>query len=341
MTTVRAATRIIARDDSPLVSICIPTYNGAPWIREAIESVLAQDYQRLEIIVCDDASSDETVSFARAFADPRIRVFSNRPRVGMVRNWNRCVRASSGDYVKLLMQDDLLAPGCVGRTIEVMEAHPHVGMVFSPRAVLLDDPNDPDARGWEKRFGVLHAPFGQLAIVNDGRVMFDRMRRDRFRGCWMGEPTAVMIRRRALQGVGLFNTRLRQVTDLEMWLRIAFFYDVGFVPDPLVTIRVHSGSVSAVNGRSGAAWLDRVWLIEGLRAHSGIGAALGWRAEALIWYYLLRSFGKRLLGDRRWAKWSQGADLRDYLKFRRAHDSHALHEALTAGLDDRDARFGA
>jgi glycosyltransferase involved in cell wall biosynthesis len=341
MTIMRTATRSPARDGSPLVSICIPTYNGAPWIGEAIESALAQDYQRLEIIICDDASSDETVAMARTFGDPRVRVLSNAVRVGMARNWNRCVRASTGDYVKLLMQDDRLAPACVGRMVEVMEAHPAAGLIFSPREILLDDPDDPDALLWKERFGILHTPFGPLAQVNDGRAMFDRMRSDRFRGCWMGEPTAVMIRRRALQDVGLFNARLRQVADLEMWLRMAFFHDVGFVPDPLVTIRVHSRSATAVNGRTGAAWLDRVWLVEGLRAHPDIRVALGRWAEALIWYSILRSSGKRLLGDRRWAKWPQGADFRNYVRFRLAGGYDSLHEALTLTPADDDAQFGA
>ena len=322
-------TRVLARDGSPVVSICIPTYNGAPWIVETIESALAQDYQRHEIIVCDDASSDETVAMAREFGDPRVRVLANHVRVGMARNWNRCIRASNGDYVKFLMQDDRLAPACVGRMLEVMEAHPPVGLVFSPREVQFDDPNDPESSLWTERFGVLHAPFGQLSQVNDGRAMFDRLRDGQFIHNWIGEPTTVMVRRQALRRVGLFNVRLRQLTDLELWLRIVFFHDVGFVPDPLTTFRVHRRSASATNEQTDRAWLDRVWLLEGLRANQEIRAALGRRTEALIWFYLLRSTGKRLVSRggmiRRYA-----GDLRDYLRFRLRRDRDILHEALTA-----------
>jgi glycosyltransferase involved in cell wall biosynthesis len=320
-------TRASAMDGSPpLVSICIPTYNGAPWIAEAIESALAQDYQRHEVIVCDDASSDATVAVARASGDPRIRVLANQVRVGMAGNWNRCIRASNGDYVKLLMQDDRLDPTCIGRMLEVMEAHPHVGLVFSPREVLIDDPNDRDASLWKKRLGTLHAPFGPLSEVNDGRAMFDRMGGARFRYNWIGEPTVVMVRRRALQRVGLFNLRLRQLTDLEMWLRIAFFHDVGFVPDPMATFRVHRHSASAANERTGTAWLDRVWLLEGLREQPEIKAALGPTTEALIWFYILRSTVKRLIeGPPRTIR-SHMADLRDYLRFRMVRDRDALHE---------------
>ncbi|HEY8870340.1 MAG TPA: glycosyltransferase [Candidatus Limnocylindrales bacterium] len=333
-------TRVSARVGSPLVSICIPSYNGAPWIVEAIESALAQDYQRHEIIVCDDASSDETVAMAREFGDPRLRVLANQVRVGMARNWNRCVRASNGDYVKLLMQDDRLASTCVRRMLDVMDAHPDVGLVFSPREVQLDDPNDPESSLWKERFGVLHASFGPLSLVNDGRAMFDRLRDGQFRHNGIGEPTVVMVRRRALIRVGLFNVRLRQLTDLELWLRIAFFHDIGFVPDALATFRVHRRSVTAANERTGAGWLDRVWLLEGLRAHPEIRAALGSTTEALIWFDILRSTGKRLIGKRAGTMPSQTADLRNYLRFRLGRDRRPLHEVLMADRNG-EARLGA
>lgn len=317
-----------------MVSICIPSYNGALWIAEAIESALAQNHHDLEVIVCDDGSTDETVSVARAFRDPRVRVLANEVRVGMARNWNRCVQASSGQYVKFLMQDDRLVPGCVSSMLEVMEADPRVGLVFSPREVQLDDPIDPDSLLWKRRFGVLHTAFGPIAHVNDGRAMFNRMRGARFAHNWIGEPTAVMVRRQVLEHVGLFNVRLLQRTDLEMWLRIAFFYRVGFVPDSLATFRVHRRSASMNNQKSDRAWLDRVWLLEGLRAYQEIRAALGAGAEASIWFYLIRSMGKRLIGLRGPVIRMYSVDLRDYLSYRLERGRHALHQGLEADRTD-------
>jgi glycosyltransferase involved in cell wall biosynthesis len=337
-------TRLSARDGSPVVSICIPTYNGAPWIVEAIESALAQDHEHLEIIVCDDASSDETVAMAREFGDPRVRVLANQVRVGMARNWNRSIQASNGDYVKPLMQDDRLASTSVRRMLDVMDRHPGVGLVFSPREVQLDDPNDPESSLWKERFGVLHAPFGPLSQVNDGRAMFDRLRDGQFRHNWIGEPTVVMVRRRALLRVGLYNVRLRHLTDLEMWLRIAFFHDIGFVPDALATFRVHRRSVTVANERTGKAWLDPLWLLEGLRAHPEIRAALGSTTEALTWFSVLRSTGRRFIGKRAGTMRSQRADLRKYLGFRHGRDRRPLHGVLAAdrngGLGLRTTRAG-
>jgi hypothetical protein len=219
--------------------------------------------------------------------------------------------------------------------LDVMTADPRVGLVFSPREVQLDDPEDPVSILWQQRFEILHTPLAPLSRVNSGRAIFERLRDGQFRHNWIGEPTAVMLRRRALVRVGLFNVRLRQLADLEMWLRIAFFYDIGFVPEELATFRVHRRSASVANERTGTAWLDPVWLFEGLREYPEIRTALGSTTEALIWLYVLGSTGKRLIGNAAGTMWPQTSDLRNYLRFRFGRDRGSLHEALTAHRDGK------
>jgi Glycosyl transferase family 2 len=326
-----AQPRASSASDRPTVSICVPTFNGALWIREAIESALAQDFPDSEVVVCDDASSDDTVAVARQFEDTRVRVVANVERVGLARNWNRCVQASHGAYVKLLMQDDRLAPDCVGRMLEVIRDDPEVGMVFSTREIELDDPADPASILFRERFGEPHARLGPLARVNDGRTLFAAMERDRFRDNLIGEPTAVLVSREALLRLGLFNVKLRQLTDLEMWLRIAYFYKVGFVSVPLVTFRVHKRSASVANERSGSDWLDRVWLLEGLRANPEIRGRLAGRAGARVWLLNYANVGKRLVADGPRALRPHLRELGRYLRFRLGRRrGEALHEPLIA-----------
>ncbi|MGZ6268895.1 MAG: glycosyltransferase family 2 protein [Candidatus Limnocylindrales bacterium] len=323
--------RALAAPDVPTVSICIPTFNGALWIREAIESALAQDFGDIEVVVCDDASTDDTVAVARQFDDPRVSVVVNRERVGMARNWNRSMQASRGGYVKPLMQDDKLAPDCIGRMLEVMRESPRIGMLFAPREIELDDPADPASILFRERFGRPHTRLGQLARVNDGRTLFATMERDRFRDNLVGEPTSVLVSREALVRLGLFNVKLRQLTDLEMWLRIAYFYDVGFVSAPLATFRVHKRSASVANERSGSGWLDRVWLLEGLRAHPEIRRGLSWRRVARLWLLTYANAGKRLFADGPHALRPHVRELGDYLRFRLGRRrGDALHEPLVA-----------
>jgi glycosyltransferase involved in cell wall biosynthesis len=326
-----AQPRALSAPEDPIVSICVPTFNGALWVREAVESALAQDFPDFEIVVCDDASSDDTVAAARQFADRRVRVVANRERVGMARNWNRCVQASRGAYVKLLMQDDRLAPDCVGRMLEIMRESSGVGMVFSAREIELDDPADPASIRFRERFGTLHARLGPLARVNDGRTLFAAMERDRFRDNLIGEPTAVLVSREALLRLGLFNVELRQLTDLELWLRIAYFSDVGFVSAPLATFRVHKRSASSANERSGSGWLDRVWLLEGLRAHPEIRRRLSGRAGARLRLLTYANAGKRLVTDGPRAVPPHLRELGHYLRFRLGRRrGEVLHEPLAA-----------
>lgn len=304
---------------SPTVSVCIPTFNGAPWICEAIESALSQDFSDLEVVVCDDSSSDDTVELAGQFRDERVRVVANRERVGMARNWNRSVKESKGAYIKFLMQDDRLAPGCVGRMLEVFGESPGIGMVFCSRELVLDDPDDPASVLFAQRFGELHSRLGPLARVNDGRTLFAAMQRDRFRDNMIGEPTAVMVSREALVKLGLFNVQLHQLTDLEMWLRIAYSYRIGFISEPLATFRVHGRSASSLNERSGSGWLDRVWLIEGLRTKAGVR----------VWMLTYANAGKRLVTDGPRAMRSHLRELGHYLRFRfRRRSGDVLHEPL-------------
>jgi len=316
-------------EGSPAVSICIPTYNGAAWVGDAVQSALDQEFSDIEIVVCDDASTDDTVLRAGQIDDDRVRVIANVERVGMSRNWNRCVAESRGAYIKLLMQDDRLTPDCVGRMLDAMKTNPSVGLVFSRRTLEFDDPGSEASELFRRRFGDLHGRLGLLSAVNDGRRLFAVMEQDRFRDNMVGEPTAVMVSRLALSRLGMFNVNVRQLTDLEMWLRVAYYFDVGFIVEPLATFRVHRQSASASNERSGSDWLDRVWLLEGLRMHPEIRRRLHSRAGLRIWLLTYAHSGKRLIADGPRALPSHLRELGHYLRFRaRRRGADSLHEPL-------------
>lgn len=255
---------------SSLVSICIPTYNGARWIRESIRSALDQTHERLEILVVDDRSTDNTLDIVSTFQDHRVRVTVNERNLGIVGNRNRCIRLSKGSFVKFLFQDDLLYPDCVEKMVRLFDTYEQVGMVFAPRDIILENPDDPIAVAWKKRHHTLHARFKGLAEFNRGIDLFEQWLTIGFRQNWVGEPSNVMLRKSCLDQVGLFNTRMRACSDYEMWIRMMYFYDVGFVNEPLSAFRVHSASASSIQARQNRSWLDMMWLLEGLLAHDEI-----------------------------------------------------------------------
>jgi glycosyltransferase involved in cell wall biosynthesis len=301
-----------------------------------LESASCQDYPSIEIVVADDASTDETLAIAGSFADDRVRILRSRRRLGMAANWNRAIHEARGEYIKMLMQDDRLAPDCVSTMAAVLSRHSSVGFVFAARIVELEDEDNVDAVSWRFRFGNLHSALEPLNELNDGVRLVEIMRRERFAKNHIGEPIVVMIRRAALERVGLFNVRMVQLVDLEMWLRLCAAYDVGFVRRPLATFRVHGASASTRNRLSGAGWLDRVWLLEGLQQDPDLRRYVGWRIELVVWARAVLGEVKReatrILGGR-WPEILRHAgEARQYLEFRHARPRPRLHGSLDVPL---------
>ena len=251
------------------ISVCIPVLNGERWLGAAIASVLAQTRTDFELLVVDNRSTDGSLDLACELArgDERIRVVENAKTIDAVPNHNRCLELAKGELVKFLHHDDLMRPDCIERMAAVFEANPRVGLVFSRREILLEDPGDPGAQAWKRGHEVLHGGFGPLAEVNDGRTLLAQYLPS-FGGedfaNWIGEPSATMIRRSAAERAGGFDERVRQSFDIELWLRLLATHDVGFIDEPLVTFRHHGESLSAALAGRHGDWLDRLWIFEGL-----------------------------------------------------------------------------
>ena len=111
----------------PSVSVCIPTYNRAGMLEEAISSVLAQTFQDFELIICDNASEDQTESVVNSINDQRIKYFRNSSNLGSRGNWNRCLRESRGEFIALFPDDDMMMPENLLEKVGVLKAHPGVG----------------------------------------------------------------------------------------------------------------------------------------------------------------------------------------------------------------------
>lgn len=127
----------IPRNEQPLVSVVTPVYNGAEYITECIESVLAQGYENWEHLVVDNCSTDGTLEIARGYEarDPRLRVLSPGVFVDLVESGNRSLREISPEskYTKVLHADDWLFPDCLERMVELAERNPSVGVVSAYR----------------------------------------------------------------------------------------------------------------------------------------------------------------------------------------------------------------
>ena len=144
-------------DWSPLVCICIPTYNAEKTIRETLVSVVNQRYSNLIILVVDNASTDGTLAVVETFSDPRISIHRNEVNVGGEGNFNRCIQLARGKYTAIYHADDVYEPQMVERQVAFLEANPDAGVVFTA-ASLIDD----NGKIIDRRKTLLEADFHDL-----------------------------------------------------------------------------------------------------------------------------------------------------------------------------------
>lgn len=218
----------------PLVSICIPVYNGADFISDAIVSAISQTYTNIEIIVIDNKSTDCTVDIVRSFQDDRIRLVLNETNVGAVANFNKCLKEATGKYVKLLLADDLIYPECVEKQVSVLELPGHEGVVMAccKRDIFFDSGRRLMRRGFLRANGVLCGCSAIRKSLRSG-------------GNLIGEPSAVLVRSSLLREVEGFRESTNFVVDLDLWCRLLLKGDIYISQEALCGFRVRNKSWSA------------------------------------------------------------------------------------------------
>ena len=266
------------------VSVCLPIYNGALYIRDAIHSILNQTVIPQEIIVSDSGSSDGSENIVREEArraQAKLIILPTKTP-GMVANWNSAIRAASGKYIKFLFQDDLLHSNCLEEMVKVAESDKRIGLVFSPRELLVEPSaeNDPLTK-WLQKYQNLSAAFGNLKTNQPGSLLLRSSELLQQPLNKIGEPTAVLVRTDLFGNVGLFNENMRQLVDMEMWVRLMATSHVGYIPRALSSVRVHARQAS---GRHTTQEIDRFEkdrLQDTLRT-SAIYPLLHWRVKCAL-----------------------------------------------------------
>jgi glycosyltransferase involved in cell wall biosynthesis len=215
----------------PRVSILIPTYNHARYLGEAIDSALGQAFPSLEVLVVDNASTDETPAvIAARSGDPRLRAVRNERNIGMVPNWNRAADLARGAYLVVLSSDDRLRPGMVERAAAVLDRNPLVGFVHGTAAYIdasgriTEERHAQDHREDFIRPGLEYLP----AVVRRNPVIF----------------AASLFRRSAAGPSPIFEERFRMIADQQLWLRILLGHDAAFIAAPAAEYRIHEGQMT-------------------------------------------------------------------------------------------------
>ena len=213
-----------------LVSVVLPVYNGLPYLKEAIATILTQDIE-FELIVSDDNSHDGSKEIVQELSDSRIRVLTNTTNAGIFGNLNRCIAAAEGQFIQAFSQDDLMKPGYLASQVRLLQKYPEAGLVYgTPDCIdkngALIRPHDRDTT---PEF------IDQALYVWIGT----------YYGALPPSISSIMVPRRTIEMVGPFDPNYPVAGDIEFYNRVSERFPILRNMEVLHTIRSHSGMMSA------------------------------------------------------------------------------------------------
>lgn len=246
----------------PVVSVVIASYNHGRHVAACVASALDQGLDGLEVVITDDGSSDDTVAQIQALADARIRLKAFPANRGACAAMNDAIRRSRGEFIAVLNSDDVFLPGKLQRQVALLRQRPELAAVFAwPR--FIDEQGRPFDDPSHKDHSVFHVNHpDRFAWL---RHFFDH-------GNALCHPTA-MVRRSAYERVGLYDQRLAQVPDLDMWIRMCTRFEIGVEPIASTGFRIRDGLQNASAARPEVVVRDAWERAHILRHYPGLPSA--------------------------------------------------------------------
>jgi len=240
---------MVPQNIMPKISVCIPNYNGAKFLRQAVESVLSQEYHDYELVIvdnCSDDDSEELINNLMKECNGVIRSYRNERNIGMAGNLNKCLEYARGAYIKFLCADDLLLPGCLEQMANKLDMNKSAVLVTSARQLVDEHGKQLAIERYAGRD--LIVPGSQVII----RCLYGRN--------YIGEPSAVMFRKDV--DAGVFRVDMSQLLDLDMWFQLLEHGNLLYINEPLCAIRRHESQMSHTNLKAGLVVENHVKLYD-------------------------------------------------------------------------------
>jgi glycosyltransferase involved in cell wall biosynthesis len=210
----------------PTISVLMSVYNGANYIVESIDSILAQTVTEFEFIIIDDCSVDKTSQILNTYAqqDNRIRIIRNPENKGLTASLNIGLAEAQGKYVARQDADDISLPQRFKKQIQYLEAHPE-SVLTSSNIGIIDD--EGKYRDTLKRAAPPNLVYWYLLFYNH-----------------VGGHSSVMFRREAVLEVGGYNTSYRYSQDYDLWTRLLYQGEIAILPETLIHWRTHPSNIT-------------------------------------------------------------------------------------------------
>jgi len=246
----------------PRVTVLMTVYNGLPYLREAIDSVLDQSFTDFEFLIVDDASTDRSTQTVESYSDDRIRLFRNVTNIGQNASLNKGLAEARGEFIVRLDQDDVCLPGRIEKQVAFLTANPQISVVGT-WAYSIDDRSRKTAI-WKWNVD----DFGRLV----GLLVLGR--------CALLHPS-VAYRRQTTLGLGGYDASFGLASDYALWIDLVLAkHRAAVIPEQLIMYRSHRKRQSAMKAH--AHWEDTA------RAHEKLVRALSGRQDIAVLASVLR-----------------------------------------------------
>ena len=239
---------VFSAQPRPFWSVIIPSYNGEKYIEQVLNSVLTQapSSDEMEIIVVDDCSTNlKFEALVKTFGKNRVQFYRQPQNLGLIPNWNDCIKRATGQWIHLLHQDDLVLPGFYHQMRQLLEKEPTAGAGFCRHYYI-------DEQGKQRSLSALEQETN--GIISNWLERIAVMQRIQF--------AAMVVKRSVYETLGGFSENAGSAADWEMWKRISTYYPVAYEPQPLACYRLHSTSESSRLISMGANISDTLKSIE-------------------------------------------------------------------------------
>ncbi len=223
----------------PLVSVILTSYNLGKFLRESIDSVLAQTFSDFELIIWDDCSSDDSWEIITGYRDPRIKSYRNDRQRRAVYGINKSIsEIARGKYIASHNSDDVWEPDKLEKQVRFMNENPSIGAVFTNVLTIGEDGEPLKDR----------SHFYSTIFEQPNRSRFEWLHHFFYHGNALCHPS-VLIRRECYEKVGLYRIGLAQLYDLDMWIRVCLEYEIHVLPEKLFRFRVREGEMNVSGDR--------------------------------------------------------------------------------------------
>jgi len=222
----------------PLVSFVVPCYKLAHLLPQCVNSILAQTYQDFEILIMDNCSPDNTPEVAASFNDPRVKHIRNETNLGHVRNFNKGITMASGRYVWLISPDDWLnGSNALAHYVDTMERNPGAGFAFC-RAIEVQGSREIGVAQWTScgnKDRIWDGPSFLMRLIEGDCIVL----------------SSVMVRKECYEKYGMFSLEMPHANDWYLWCVLALHYQVAYLAEPMLFVRIHEESLTSEFNRGG------------------------------------------------------------------------------------------